>query len=71
MRVTIEIPKHVAADLKRIIRRTYGDLSLAGTIATCIVYCLASSSRAKDRNAEEYFADLALRLIAMQSRSND
>jgi hypothetical protein len=71
MRVTLEIPHHIAADLQRVMRRSYGDLPLPQTIATCIAYSLASSSKAKHPDANRDFADLALKLIAMQPRSHD
>lgn len=66
MKVTIEIPSKVAVDLKRIMRRAHGDLSLPQTVATCISYCLFSSDRAKDPNSEKRYADLAQKLIDMQ-----
>ena len=66
MKVTLEIPTKVAIDLKRIMQRAYGDLSLAQTIATCVVFSLASSSRARHPNSERRYADLALKLIDMQ-----
>jgi len=72
MRVTIEIPNRIAADLKRVVRRSQlsqRNLSVPEIVATCVAYSL--SPGAKHPDAEKRYADLALKLIAMQPRSHE
>ena len=73
MRVTIEIPTKIAADLKRVVRRSqlsHRKLSLPEIVATCITFGLFSS-KAKRRHSEEYWVNHAWKLIAMQPRSHE
>jgi hypothetical protein len=50
---------------------SHHNLSLAQSVAMAVVYSLSSSSRAKHPDADKHFADLALKLIAMQPRSRE
>lgn len=68
MRVTIEIPNHIACALRRITKRSklgkYPNLSLAQIIANCVSYALFSEKQ--DPREREHLLAEAWNLLAMQ-----